>query len=282
MTLHEKMLLIRALEEKLQELCDVGEAGDLHFNRGQESIAVGACAALRETDYVVTHHRTIAHAVAKGVPLQPLVAELLGKSSGLNMGMAGEMHLSAPEQRFMFTFQLVGTCIPVAAGLAWAVKNYKKTDDIVTVFHGDAATANGQWHEGMNLAAVQQVPLLVICENNGLAGNIKSSHYQPVQTLTQRVRGYGIDGFRIDGNCIEDVFEEVQRSAEYVRENCRPFFLECLTTRLCKHKQGQGDIRTADELAQLAERDPLKDMDLSWAREQVRPIIEAVRAAEVH
>src|SRR3990167_9800788 len=118
--LHDQMLLIRLLEDRLQVLCDQGLGTDLHFSKGQEAISVGVMAALRETDYVVTHHRTIAHAIARGVPMKSLVAELLGKAEGINGGYAGEMHLSFPFKRFMFSFQLVGTCVPVAAGLAWA------------------------------------------------------------------------------------------------------------------------------------------------------------------
>ena len=113
----EQMLRIRLLEDRLQELCLKGEAGDLHFNKGQEAIPVGVCAALRETDYVVTHHRTIAHAIAKAVPLRPLIAEVLGMAEGMNGGMGGEMHLSWMEARFAFSWQLVGTCVPVAAGI---------------------------------------------------------------------------------------------------------------------------------------------------------------------
>lgn len=255
--LYKQMVLIRVLEEALQKLCDIGEGADLHFNKGQEAIAVGACAALRPTDYVVAHHRTIAHAVAKGVPLEPLVAEVLGLSSGLSKGRAGEMHLSDPAHRFMFSFQLVGTCVPVAAGLAWAVKNYKKSDDIVVVFHGDAATANGQWHEGLNLAAVQKVPLLLVCENNGLAGNVRPEHYQPVDHVYRRAAGYGTVSHRIQGNRVDEVQLLACEAADWVRTEQRPFLLECMTTRLSKHKQGQGDIRSKEELEELALRDPI-------------------------
>ena len=261
------MLLVRLLEDRLQELCNSGEIhADLHFNKGQEAISVGVCAALRETDYVVTHHRTIAHAVAKGVPLEPLVAELLGKSTGMNGGKAGEMHLSYPEKRFMFSFQLVGTCVPVAAGIAWAVKNYKKTDNIVVVFHGDAATANGQWHEGVNLAAVQRLPLLLVCENNGLAGNVRFENYTPVEAVYVRAMGYGIEVDRIDGNSIDDVTSRAHMAVERVRETGRPFFLECVTTRLGKHKQGMGDLRSGKEIAELALRDPLRKVQIDTER----------------
>mgnify|MGYP001558596180 FL=1 len=257
---YKKMLLIRVLEDELQKLCDQGEGADWHFSKGQEAIAVGVCAALRASDYVVTHHRTIAHAVARDVPLVPLIAELLGKPGGVCGGRAGEMHLSYPEKRFMFSWQLVGTCIPVAAGLAWAVKNYKKTDDIVVVFHGDAATSNGQWHEGLNIAAVQDVPLLLVCENNHLAGNIRPEYYSPIPLgdVAPRADGYDIPpGKYVDGNDINAVYQRGIEAIEYVHQTSRPFLLDCNTTRLERHKQGQGDIRSKEEIVELAERDPL-------------------------
>lgn len=255
---YETMVLIRSLETELQRLCDSGECrADLHFSTGQEAIPVGVISALRETDYVVSHHRTIAHALAKGVPLQALVDELLGRSDGLSQGWAGEMHLSSPEQRFMFTWQLVATCVPVAAGLAWAVERQQKTDDIVVCFHGDAATANGQWHEGMNLAAVQGLPLLLICENNRLAGNVGPEHYQPVLEVEDRASGYGVRHLKIDGNNLELVRIAAGNVADYVRRERKPFFLQCDTVRLGRHKQGMGDLRTREQLAELWKLDPI-------------------------
>ena len=124
----ETMLLIRALETRLQALCDAGECkADLHFGTGQEAIAAGVCAALSPQDVVVCHHRMIPWAVARGVPLLPLVAELLGKQGGINGGHGGEMALTAPEHGFLMSFQLVGTAVPVAAGAAWALKHVKRT-----------------------------------------------------------------------------------------------------------------------------------------------------------
>ena len=275
LALYKTMLLIRVLEAELQKLCDLGEGADLHFNKGQEAIAVGVCAALRPTDYLVAHHRTIAHAVAKGVPLVPLVAEVLGLRAGLSKGRAGEMHLSYPPKRFMFSFQLVGTCVPVATGLAWAVKNYKKTDDIVVVFHGDAATSNGQWNEGVNIAAIQQVPLLLICENNDLAGNVRSPYYLPC-SVVERARGFAIPGHSVDGNRVDLIQEAVNLAADWIRHSPRPYLLECMTTRLSKHKQGQGDIRPPEELAELALRDPLLQEERRLGLSQTQ--VEEVRA----
>jgi TPP-dependent pyruvate/acetoin dehydrogenase alpha subunit len=167
------------------------------------------------------------------------------------------MHLNDPVHRFMFSWQLVGTCIPVAAGLAWAVKNFKRSDDIVAVFFGDAATANAQFHEGLNIAAVQRVPLLLICENNHLAGNVGPEHYQATGPVRVRALSYGIDAAWVDGNQVDQVVRAVTDAAEQVRRDSRPYFLECDTTRVGKHKQGQGDIRSKEELAELAKRDPL-------------------------
>ena len=281
-TLQETMLLIRLLEDRLQGLCDAGEGADLHFNRGQEAIAVGVMAALRPTDYLVTHHRTIAHAIAKGVPLRPLIAELLGKAEGLAGGLGGEMAMSHPASRYMMSFQLVGTAIPFAAGIAWAVKHVKRADDVVAVFFGDAATANGQFHEGVNLAAVLGLPLLLVCENNGLAGNVRAEQYLPVQHVYQRALGYGIEFAMVDGNDVGAVRRVAGEAEHYVRSRSRPFLLECVTTRLGKHKQGMGDLRTREEMERLASRDPLRHMDIpeeqqQAVRRELDAIIESVR-----
>jgi len=274
-SLYRTMLTVRLLEQRLQEMCDAGQAGDLHFNKGQEAIAVGVCAALRPTDCIVTHHRTICHAVAKGWDLYKLVAEILGKSTGQNGGRAGEMHLSNHEVGHDFAFQLVGTCVPVSVGLAWAVKHQKK-DDVVAVFFGDAATSNGVFHEACTIASIHKLPLLLVCENNGLAGNVRPKDYLPVENVAHRMRGYGIGSIVCDGNHVEEVRAYAEHLAGFVRAGAGPKLLECMTTRLSKHKQGQGDRRRPEELVELAKRDPLpreserlglteEDRDAMWA-----------------
>jgi len=256
--LYQRMVTIRIVETRLQELCFKGEAGDLHFSKGQEAISVGVCAALRQSDYIVTHHRTIAHEIAKGSALRPLIAEVLGKATGINGGLAGEMHISNPTIRHIFSFQLVGTCVPVATGLAYALRYYKKTDDVVAVFFGDAATSNGQVHEALNIAKIKSVPLLLVCENNGLAGNIRKEYYLPTETVAERMAAYGVEAETIDGNDVSLVQANTREAVEsYVRPESKPLLLEMNTTRLCCHKQGQGDIRSKEEIAKLAERDPL-------------------------
>jgi TPP-dependent pyruvate/acetoin dehydrogenase alpha subunit len=270
------MYAVRILEDRLQELCLQGFGADLHFSKGQEAVPVGVMAALRETDYVVTHHRSIAHALVKGVPLGPLVAEILGKASGINGGMAGEMALHYPQKRFMSSFQLVGTCVPVAAGIAWALRHVQRTDDVVVVFFGDAATANGQWHEGVNLATTKRAPLLLVCENNRLAGNVRPEHYQPEGGLRQRSYGYGIPSASVNGNNVGEVTSAARSAIDMVRNGSYPYFLECVTTRLGRHKQGQGDLRTKEEIEMLTQYDPLKDAGISDDRKQeIAAFVEA-------
>jgi pyruvate dehydrogenase E1 component alpha subunit len=256
--LYRRMVTIRVVENRLQELCFKGEAGDLHFSKGQEAISVGVCAQLRQSDYIVTHHRTIAHEIAKGAELRPLLAEILGRATGINGGLAGEMHINNPTIRHMFSFQLVGTCVPVATGLAYALKYHRKTDDVVAVFFGDASTSNGQVHEALNIAKIKRVPLLLVCENNGLAGNIRKEYYLPTETVSERMAAYGIPASKIDGNDLLAVKSETELIVEmYVRKKGEPFLIEMDTTRLCWHKQGQKDARSPEEIAKLAERDPI-------------------------
>lgn len=255
--LYEKMVTIRIVENRLQELCSKGEGPDLHFSKGQEAISVGVCAALRQSDYIVTHHRTIAHEIAKGSALRPLIAEVLGRATGINGGLAGEMHINNPAIRHMFSFQIVGTCVPVATGLAYALRYYKKTDDVVAVFFGDAASSNGQVHEALNIAKIKKVPLLLVCENNGLAGNIRKEYYLPTETVAERMAAYGIRSEEVDGNDVFCVHDVAKNAIDVVRIKSEPLLLDMHTTRLCWHKQGQRDVRSPEEIAKLAERDPL-------------------------
>lgn len=271
----ETMLLIRKVEDRLQQLCLEGEAGDLHFSKGQEAISVGICSALRPSDHIITHHRTIAHEIAKGADLYKLIAEVLGKRTGYNGGRAGEMHIKNLSINHDFSFQLVGTCVPVATGLAWALKNYKHNNEIVVVFFGDAASGNGQIHEGLSIASIHKVPLLVVVENNGLAGNIRQNHYMPTPKVLIRMAAYDISGRTIDGNCVSEVYNFAQSAVEHVRTNSEPFCLELDTTRLCWHKQGQRDIRSPEELAKLSERDPLiQEAGRLGISSQTRALIE--------
>ena len=274
--LRKQMVLIRVLEDRLQAMCDAGECtADLHLNIGQEAIPVGVCAALQPQDLVLTHHRMIAWALCKGVPLDVLVKELLH-------GAAGEMHFRAPEYGFLHSFQIVGTVVPVAAGVAWAMKHVQKTGGIVVAVCGEAATANGQFHEGLNIAAVQKLPLLLVVENNGLAGNVPLEYYSPFGYAvagSARAAGYGVYPERADGNDVEDVRKRASQVRELVLRKQQPALLSCQTWRLGKHKQGMGDLRSKEEMELLREQDPLRDVpEAIWAeaRGEIDQVMTAV------
>jgi len=257
--LYKKMVLIRNLETSLLQLAEsTGEVSDLHLDRGQEAISVGVCSALRSDDYMVTHHRTIAHSIAKGMPLQPLVDEILGRGTGVCGGKANEMHIRSPEIGYLFSFQLVGTAAPVAAGIAWASRYVKHEDRVVALFVGDASTSNAQFLEGMNAAAIRKVPLLVVIENNHLAGNITPDYYFPENSgIRDRFNAFGIESTSIDGNKIDEVVKSAKAAVDTIRVSSRPVGLICDTTRLLMHKIGQRDVRKPELVAELARRDPI-------------------------
>jgi TPP-dependent pyruvate/acetoin dehydrogenase alpha subunit len=257
--IYKKMVLIRTLETALLQLAEsTGEVSDLHLNRGEEAISLGVCSVLRPDDYMVTHHRTIAHSIAKGMPLQPLVDEILGRATGICGGKANEMHIRSPEIGYLFSFQLVGTAVPVATGIAWASKYVKREDRVVALFVGDASTANAQFLEGLNAAAIRKVPLLVVIEDNHLAGNITPDYYFPDNAgIKDRFSAFGISSRGIDGNKIDEVVRHAEEAVNAVRSSSRPFGLICDTTRLLMHKIGQRDVRRPDQIAELAKRDPI-------------------------
>lgn len=292
--LYQKMVLIRTLETRLLELAETtGEVSDLHLNRGQEAISVGVCAVLRQDDYMVTHHRTIAHSIAKGMPLQPLVDEILGRATGVCGGKANEMHIRSPEIGYLFSFQLVGTAVPVAAGVAWASRYVRKEDRVVALFVGDASTGNAQFLEGMNAAAIRKVPLLVVIEDNHLAGNVTPGYYLPDNAgIEKRLAAFGIESIKVDGNKLDQVLDQATRTVNRVRKSSRPIGLICDTTRLLMHKIGQRDVRDEATIANLEKRDPIAYVEAKLgigdrermevkdlAEREVRAAIERAHAA---
>ena len=192
-------------------------------------------------------------------------------------------NIMTTDNTYLVSNTITHNCVPVAVGLAYALKYYQKTDDIVVVFFGDAATSNGQFHEAMNIAAIKKVPILLICENNGLAGNIRKEMYLPTETVLERMAAYGLQGSsrRDDGNDVVKIAEMAPRLIEAVRTLGEPVFWELETTRLCWHKQGQRDARGEEELVELSKRDPLLiakrwPCEAKCVKEQVEKEVEAV------
>jgi pyruvate dehydrogenase E1 component alpha subunit len=252
------MWRIRAFEEKAQALCGTGDIrGSVHLCNGQEAGPVGACDALDGTDALYATYRGHGWAIARGTPLRPLMAELLGRSTGVNGGRGGSAHLSAPEYGFHGENSIVGAGAPIAVGAALAGR-FDGTGRVAVTVFGDGAMNQGAVHEAMNFAAASRLPVLFLCENN------RWSELTPIrdtvhnQTLTDRPKALGMPAVRIDGNDPDLVRETVGDLAEAAREGGGPAFVELTTQRLVGHYVGDAQqYRTREEMTADREREPI-------------------------
>ena len=233
-------LRIRLIEERIIELypSDVIQS-PVHLSIGQEAVAVGACDPLSLTDLLFCSYRSHAFYLAKGGSLPAMFAELMGKITGCGRGKAGSMHLAAPEVGLMGASAVVASTIPHAVGAALATKHMQKNQVIVTVF-GDGATEEGVYHESLNFAALHQLPVIFLCENNGLAVHSRPTARQ-VYDITEHVRSYNIPVTRIsDGYDFMKIASTMTEIVEQVRTSRSPYFVEVQTYRYKEHV-GPGD-----------------------------------------
>ncbi len=255
--LYRGMVLIRRAEERLQQLfADGAVPGFLHLSIGQEAVPVGVCSALRITDTVSSNHRGHGHALAKGVSLEGFFAEILGRATGVCKGRGGSMHVADFSVGMLGANGIVGAGLPITTGSALALK-MRGEGSLATVFFGDGALAEGLVHECFNLAALWRLPVLFVCENNGWS-EFSPSDRQIAASLEKLCAAYGIGHREIDGN---DVVAVATVSADLVaamREDSRPQVLECRTTRVRGHFEGdRQDYRDPAEVASLSARDPI-------------------------
>jgi TPP-dependent pyruvate/acetoin dehydrogenase alpha subunit len=257
----QKMLLMRKFEEKVEELYLVKGLliGPSHLYLGQEAIATGAMMALEPSDLTITTYRGHGHALAKDVPPKLCMAELFGKSTGNCKGLGGSMHVAIyPQTGALYATAIVGSGVPIAAGVGLGLK-LKKSKNIIATFFGDGATNTGAFHEGANMIALWKLPVLLFCENNqyGMSTNVKSAVSSP--TIAERARGYGLETMVVDGNDVVSVFVAAKAAAQKARYHSEPVFLECLTYKMKGHGvYDKGDYRPKDEVAKWLERDPIK------------------------
>jgi pyruvate dehydrogenase E1 component alpha subunit len=254
-------LRIRLVEERLIELYPADKIqSPVHLSIGQEAVATGLCAHLRATDLLFATYRSHAFYLAKGGDLKQMMAELYGKQAGGCGGKAGSMHLAAPEVGFMGSSAVVASAIPHAVGAALAAKRLRRDQVIVTVF-GDGATEEGVYHESLNFAAKHRVPVLFVCENNGLAVHSRQSSRQ-AYAVQELAKVYGLPVTAIaDGHDDLRVAKQFQPIVARVRATGEPQFAEIKTFRYREHV-GPGEdwdagYRQREELARWQERDPL-------------------------
>ena len=302
MRMLREMVRIRTVETALAELYrDKQEMRTpTHFSVGQEATAVGVCSALRPDDRVYSGHRSHAPYLAKGGDLHAMVAELHGKRTGCAGGRGGSMHLIDPKVGFMAA-SILGETIAVGTGTAWA-SVMRGSDEVTAVFFGDGAAEEGVFHESLNFAALHNLPVLLVCENNGYSITSPLTARQPRgTTVWERARGYGVSSALVDGNDVEAVHDAAVEAVRLCRRGRGPYLLELTTRRLLEHvgphpdrdaeHGAETDVRTrscpvvrasnALRSADLGCEPPDRVVD-RWrqeAEQEVRLAVEAARAA---
>jgi pyruvate dehydrogenase E1 component alpha subunit len=257
--LYHTMLTIRRFEERCNYLYMQGRIpSTLHLYIGQEAIASGVCAQLRIDDTLTSTHRPHGHAIAKGVSIKSIMAELYGKVTGCCKGKGGSMHIGDIRVGMFPAVAIVGGGIPIAAGSALAAKRLG-TDRVAVSFFGDGAANEGAFHEGLNMAAIWNLPVIFVCENNLYAASTPFATAFKIKSVIERAPAYGIPGEQVDGNDVVAVYEAAGRAVARARAGGGPTLLECLTYRQCGHSRSDPrTYRSKTEEEEWAKRDPIK------------------------
>ncbi|HXX77149.1 MAG TPA: thiamine pyrophosphate-dependent dehydrogenase E1 component subunit alpha [Ktedonobacteraceae bacterium] len=259
--MYRRMARIRYFEENVVEMVASGEIpGAAHTSIGQEGEIVGACMALRSDDYMVGNHRSHGHPIGKGAQLKGLMAELLGKRTGVNRGKSGSMHLADFSIGSVGETSILGSGIPVAAGAALGAK-MQGGDRVCLCFFGDGASNEGAVHEGLNLAAVWKLPVIYLCENNGYAVTVPAEKTVSVRDIAERAKAYDIPGVTVDGQDAIAVYEVISEAVKRAREGEGPSLIEAKTYRYRHHAEGplfdSLQYRAEEEVMRWKGRDPL-------------------------
>jgi acetoin:2,6-dichlorophenolindophenol oxidoreductase subunit alpha len=279
------MWRIRLFEERVGQLKRADEVhGLIHLSVGQEGVAAGVCTQLRPDDAVYSGHRAHGHAIACGAPLERVMAELMGRSDGLCRGLGGSMHLVDVEHGFLGATGVVGGNVPMALGSALAAR-MRGADAVAVVFFGDGAVQAGHFNESVNLATLWELPVILVCENNGFAEFTPRSAHTKVERVSDVVAPYGLTRETVDGNDVLAVWEAFARFLAEARAGRGPLLLECLTHRLRGHYEGDpAQYREALEAEDWKEKDPIARLartlsDDEAAAQVEREAAEAVEAA---
>ena len=252
------MILVRAFEDRLTDMVRDGDPlpGIQILSTGQEA-AVAVVLALRDEDVLVSNHRNHAHLLARGSDPAGLLAEIMGKTTGINQGKSGTLHLIDPDVNALMTSTVVGAGPPMAVGAAFA-QQFRKEETLTAVFFGDGAAAEGSVHEAMNLAGVWKLPLLFVCEDNQWAGAQPVEVHRAGESLADRAATYGMASEAVDGNDADAVYGATQRLAVSIRGGGGPAFLELTTYRMHGHSESDHQSYVdPDELEAWACKDPI-------------------------
>ncbi|MBM3774019.1 MAG: thiamine pyrophosphate-dependent dehydrogenase E1 component subunit alpha [Acidobacteria bacterium] len=260
LALYRRMLELREFELKVQEVFRAGELpGFVHLYVGEEAVAAGVCAHLSAADMVYSTHRGHGHALAKGVPAREVMAELYGKATGCSGGRGGSMHMYAPEHGLMGTNGVVGSGIPMAAGAALSAQ-LRASGQVSVCFFGDGAVNSGSFHEGMNFAAVWNLPVVYVCENNLYATEMAFRRATKNLSVASRAAAYCMPGLEVDGNDVMAVHQAAGEAVGRARSGGGPALIECKTYRIVGHHEGDpgADYRTREEVESWRKRCPIR------------------------
>src|SRR5690625_3121928 len=253
------MLLIRYFEEEVQRNMEKGLFhGTTHLCIGQEATAVGVCSVLKQGDKITSTHRGHGHSIAMGADINKMMAELFGKVTGYCKGKGGSLHIADVEYGNLGSNGIVGGGIPIAVGAA-LTSQMKKTNEVIICFFGDGATNEGSFHEALNIAAIWQLPVVFVCENNeyGMSSPIKKM--TNINDLSSRADAYGFPGIAIDGNDLLQVMMQTSRAVERARSGHGPTLIEAKTYRYSGHsKSDQQVYRSTEEVKKHKANDPIK------------------------
>jgi pyruvate dehydrogenase E1 component alpha subunit len=258
--MYQLQVLLRQAEQRAYDLFLQNQVkGTSHLSLGQEAIAAAAAAAMQPGDLSFCTYRGHAHTLARGVPVEKVLGELMGRDNGLMRGKGGSMHLTSVEHGVMGSYAIIGAHLPIACGAAWRAQ-YKGENDVSVCFFGDGTTNIGAFHEALNFAAVWKLPVIFVCENN------LYMEYTPIGDVTavahpaaDRAAGYGLPRIVIDGNDADAVYRSALAAYAKAREGAGPSLIECMTYRHSGHSRADpAKYRPEGELEKWKERDPIK------------------------
>lgn len=279
--LYGQMLLIRRFEEEAARAYSQGKIGGfLHLYIGQEAIAVGACAALRPTDYVITTYRDHGVALAKGMSAREAMAELYGKATGCSQGLGGSMHFFDAKNRMLGGYGIVGGHIPIAAGVAFASK-YRDENDVTVCFFGEGAVSIGDFHEALSLASLWKLPIVFVCENNEYAMGTPLQRTLSVEDVSVKAVAYGMARDRFDSTHVLDVKARLSEHIDRARLLHEPTLVEIRTYRFRGHSMSDpAKYRTTEEVEERKRNDAVlrsrTELEIKGYQKQLDAIDEQV------
>lgn len=271
--MYRRMLKIRFFEERIVDLYARGSVPGLaHLYIGEEAVAVGTCAGLRDDDYITSTHRGHGHVIAKGADVKFMMAELFGKTTGYCKGKGGSMHIADVDIGILGANGIAGGGLPIAVGAGLSSK-YRKTDQVTVCFFGDGASNNGTFHESLNLAAVHKLPVVFVCENNQYGISTPQKKHQTIKDVSVRSAAYDIPGITVDGNDVMVVHETVNKAIQRARSGKGPTLVECKTYRWRGHHEGdpnQGErYRSKGDIRPWLEKCPIKRFEKLLLKEKI-------------